>query len=216
MPAFTGGRIPFTGVQTGTNNSQTINVGMNQGLGSAISEQSGLDLAGGQNVLKSQLTPLISPQLSKQLGGSVQKTLKSTGSLNSLIPSSNGGGNGFGGMLGGLGGLTGGGGGFSGGGGGGGNGVSKLWPGGGGSGASNYGGFMHNLGPNGADVVFSIVPANKGPQTTGLNGALSNPTTSTTLPMNNFSGTVPNNAIPGYGTTKEFKTFAALNGGTGR
>jgi hypothetical protein len=88
---------------------------------------------------------------------------------------------------------------------------SRIWPGGGGNGPSNYGGFMHNLGPNGSDVVFSIVPANNGPQTQGLSSAISDPTTPTTLPNNNFTGQVPNTASPAFKDISETK-FGVMTG----
>jgi hypothetical protein len=201
-----------------------VNVGINQALGSNLSQQSGINLAGGQNVLKTQLTPLLSAKSSNQLTKTVQNTIGSVGSLKSILPSSSflgggkqmgGGGFGIGNILGGggsragsgLGGGTGnflsglgGGGGLGGllGGGGAGGGGNKVWPGGGGNGPSDYGGFMHNLGPNGSDVVFSIVPANNGPQTQGLQSAISSPTTATTLPTNNFTNQVPSTASPAF------------------
>jgi hypothetical protein len=203
-----------------------------------LSKQSGINLAGGQNVLKSQLTPLVSAKLSNQLSKTIEKTAGSVGSLNKALPSSSflggggqmgGGGFGIGNILGGGGGSRGGGGGLGGGiggflsglGGGGGGGLlggmggggggNKVWPGGGGSGPSNYGGFMHNLGPSGSDVVFSIVPANNGPQTQGLQSAISNPTTATTLPTNNFTNQVPSTASPAFKDISDTK-FGVMTG----
>jgi hypothetical protein len=237
MANFSGGPIPMAGVpveKAGGNGQGFVNVGLSQNLGSNLSKQSGINLAGGQNVLKTQLTPLISAKLSNQLSKSVEKTAGSVGSLNKALPSSSflgggkqmsGGGFGIGSILGGggssggsgggiggfLSGLGGGGGGGLLGGMGGGGGGNKVWPGGGGSGPSNYGGFMHNLGPNGSDVVFSIVPANNGPQTQGLNSAISNPTTATTLPTNNFTNQVPSTASPAFKDISDTK-FGVMTG----
>jgi hypothetical protein len=238
MADFAGGPIPMAGVpveKAGGNGTGFVNVGVNQSLGSNLSKQSGINLAGGQNVLKSQLTPLISAKLSNQLSKTVEKTAGSVGSLNKALPSSpflggggqmggggfgignvlgGGGFGGGGGLGGGIGGFLsglGGGGGLLGGMGGGGGGGNKVWPGGGGSGPSNYGGFMHNLGPNGSDVVFSIVPANNGPQTQGLQSAISNPTTATTLPTNNFTNQVPSTASPAFKGISDTK-FGVMTG----
>jgi len=212
MATFAGGPIPVTtvpvnspapGVQAGN-----VNIGLSQTLGGSLSQQSGLSLTGGQNVYQSQLTPLVSAGLANQLSQTTQTTFSSVGPLTSLlspIPSfSTGsaftglsnlagvGASALGGLMGGLG-------------------SSKIWPGAGGEGPSNYGGFMHNLGQNGPDVVFSIVPANNGPQSGGLDTAISNPTTATTLPSNSFTGVPPNTAFPGYGEVSSFK-YAAMTG----
>ena len=251
MANFAGGPIPFAGVPgagPGGNGQGFVNVGLSQQLGSNLSQQSGINLAGGQNVLQSQLTPLISAGSSNQLNDSVLNTVGSlggVGSLTSILPSAGflgggglmgGGGFGVGNILGGggfgggellagagagvgslLSGLGGGLGGLLGGGGmgGGGGANNKIWPGGGGNGPSDYGGFMHNLGQNGPDVVFSIVPANNGPQTAGLSSALSSATVDTTLPLKSFTTNVPNSAIPGYSAVSDFKYTASTFSGSG-
>ena len=269
MANFAGGPIPFAGVPVvgpGGNGQGFVNVGLSQQLGSNLSQQSGINLAGGQNVLQSQLTPLISAGNSNQLNDVVQNTIGSLGGaspLTSLLPAASflgggglmgGGGFGIGSILGGGGFGAGsllGGAGFGGGellagaglgggellagagagvgsllaglgsglggllgGLGGGGGGNKIWPGGGGNGPSDYGGFMHNLGPNGSDVVFSIVPANNGPQTAGLNSALSNPVVPTELPLKSYTTNVPNSAVPGYSALSQFKyTASTFTGG---
>jgi hypothetical protein len=210
MATFAGGPIPVTtvpvsspafGVQAGN-----VNVGLSQTLGGSLAQQSGLSLTGGQNVYQSQLTPLVSAGLSNQLSQTTQSTLSSVGPLTSLLspnPAFSTGSS-FTGLsnlagvgVGALGGLVGG------------LGSSKIWPGAGAEGPSNYSGFMHNLGQNGPDVVFSIVPANNGPQAGGLDTAISNPTTATTLPSNNFTGVPPNTAVPSYSEASSFK-YAAM------
>jgi hypothetical protein len=259
MANFAGGPIPFAGVPVagpGGNGQGFVNVGLSQQLGSNLSQQSGINLAGGQNVLQSQLTPLLSAGNSNQLNDVVQNTIGSLGGANpltSLLPAAGflgggglmgGGGFGVGNILGGVGagagqllagagagvgsllagagagvgsllsGLGGGLGGLLGGmGGGGAN--NKIWPGGGGNGPSDYGGFMHNLGQNGPDVVFSIVPANNGPQTAGLSSALSNPTVGTELPLKSYTTNVPNSAIPGFSAVSDFKYTASTFSGSG-
>jgi len=251
MANFAGGPIPFAGVPVagpGGNGQGFVNVGLSQQLGSNLSQQSGINLAGGQNVLQSQLTPLLSAGNSNQLNDVVQNTIGSLGGANtitSLLPAAGflgggglmgGGGFGVGNILGGggfgggdllagagagvgsllsglgggLGGLLGGGGGMGGGGA-----NNKIWPGGGGNGPSDYGGFMHNLGQNGPDVVFSIVPANNGPQTAGLSSALSNPTVGTALPLKSYTTNVPNSAIPGFSAVSDFKYTASTFSGVG-
>jgi hypothetical protein len=99
--------------------------------------------------------------------------------------------------------------------GGGGGANNKIWPGGGGNGPSDYGGFMHNLGQNGPDVVFSIIPANNGPQTAGLDSALSNPVVGTSLPLKSYTTNVPNSAIPGFSAVSDFKYTASTFTGVG-
>ena len=213
MASFTGGPIPLASVPVSEKTSQgtqfsQVNVGLNQFLGNSISKQSGLNLSSGQNFKQSQLTSLISPQSSSQMKGATKNTFGSIGSFSSILPKLPQFSKGFGGS--GLGNLAGG---FLGGGGVGAvsSAASKIWPGGGGSGPSNYGGFMHNLGPNGSDVVFSIVPANNGPQTQGLQTAINNPTTPTTLPTNNFTNQVPSTASPAFKDVSDTK-FGVMTG----
>ena len=234
----------MTGVSVdgaGGNGMGFINVGLSQALGNNLSQQSGVNLAGGQNVLQSQLTPLISAASSGQLNDAVQSTIQSIGPLTSILPAASflgggglmgGGGFGIGNIFGGggfgagellagagagvgslLSGLGSGVGALLGGLGGSGGANNKIWPGGGGNGPSDYGGFMHNLGQNGPDVVFSIVPANNGPQTAGLDTALSNPIVATTLPTNTFTGIPPNIAAPDYKVVSALKFDASTYGG---
>ena len=206
MANFAGGPIPFAGVPVagpGGNGQGFVNVGLPQQLGSNLSQQSGINLSSGVNVLQSQLTPLISAGSSNQLNDTVLNTVGSLGgasSLTSLLPVGAFLGGGIGGLLGG---------------GGAGGGQNKIWPGGGGNGPADYGGFMHNLGPNGSDVVFSIVPANNGPQTAGLDSALSNPTVPTELPLKSYTTNVPNSAIPGFSAVSDFKYEASTFTGSG-
>jgi hypothetical protein len=209
VASFTGGPIPLASVPVSEKTSQgtqfsQVNVGLNQFLGNSISKQSGLNLTSGQNFKQSQLTSLISPQSSNQMKGATKSTFGSIGSFSSILPKLPQFSKGFGGS--GLGNL---GGGLLGGGGGLGGAISsaagKIWPGGGGRGPSNYGGFMHNLGPNGPDVVFSLVPANNGPQTQELQTAMNNPTTATTLPTNNFTNQVPSTASPTFKDVSDTK-----------
>jgi hypothetical protein len=127
--------------KAGGNGAGFVNVGVNQSLGSNLSRQSGINLAGGQNVLKSQLTPLVSAKLSNQLSKTVEKTAGSVGSLNKALPSSSflGGGGQMGGGGFGIGNILGGGGGSRGGGGGLGGGIGGFLSGlGGGGGSSDF------------------------------------------------------------------------------
>lgn len=215
MASFTGGPINMAAVPVSEITSQgtvagLVNVGLNPFLGSSITQQSGIDLTGGTDVIQTQLTPLISNGLSLQMTEVTQNTLGSIGSLASILPLASAFGTGFdvgaiaGGVTEGLVGAVGGafGGLLGGGGGGAGN---KLWPGGGGNGPSDYGGFMHNLGPNGSDVTFSITPANSGPQADGLQTAFNSPTVPTTLPTDAFTGAVPNTAAPSFTELSELK-----------
>ena len=220
MASFTGGPIPMAAVPVSEITSQgtvagLVNVGFNQFLGSSITQQSGIDLSGGTEVIQTQLTPLISNVLSLQMTEVTQNTLGSIGSLASILPLASAFSTGFDvgeivggvteGLIGAVGGALGGAiGGFLGGVGGVGAG-NKLWPGGGGNGPSDYGGFMHNLGPNGSDVTFSITPANSGPQADGLQTAFNTPTVPTTLPTDAFTGAVPNAAAPSFTELSQLK-----------
>jgi hypothetical protein len=248
MATFLGGKIPLTavavsgitagvtaGVQSGNTNAAVnaavssvatslvgyVNVGLSQALGSAVSSQSGLSLTDGKNLLKTQLTSLVSSTLSNQLSGTINKTLGSiggplasiaapvanklaTGAVNYAVGALTGKGSSLKNSIAGA---------FGGGGGGlGGNIINdvstKIWPGAGGEGEADYGGFAHNLGPNGPDVVFSIVPANNGPQTQGTDKAQNTPTVPTTLPKNNFTVVPPSASVPGAAVVKEFKIAA--------
>jgi hypothetical protein len=59
----------------------------------------------------------------------------------------------------------------------------KMFPGGGGEGAADYGGSSYTL----SDVVFSLVPANRGPQQFGLDQATNFPKSLTTLPFKDYT-----------------------------
>jgi hypothetical protein len=161
--AFTGGPIPFIGVSTSdlTTNalSPILNVGLSQVLGGEISAMSGANLFSGLNFLKSQITPLITTNLSQSLNQTVQRSLSSVGPLGPVLSQSAN-------QLASQAGIT-----LTnlvGGFGGGGQGFSKAFPGAGDEPAANYGDSVYTLGTNGPDVVFSIVLANNGAQENGL------------------------------------------------
>ena len=56
---------------------------------------------------------------------------------------------------------------------------------------ANYGGKAFTLGLNGSDVVFSLQPANQGPQAFGLAQGVSFPTSITTLPFDQLTSMPP-------------------------
>ena len=69
---------------------------------------------------------------------------------------------------------------------------NKTFPGAGSEPPADYaGGKSYTLGSTGGDVVFSIQPANQGPQATGLSQSTTFPTTITTLPFNQLSEMPP-------------------------
>jgi len=76
-----------------------------------------------------------------------------------------------------------------------------MFPGGGGEGPSNFAGVSYTL----QDVTFSLQPANKGPQTFGTSSANSVPTTSTTLPANQYTSMPP---LAGSPTANALKSTA--------
>jgi hypothetical protein len=83
-----------------------------------------------------------------------------------------------------------------------------MFPGAGEEGASNYSGVPYTL----QDVTFSLQPANRGPQAFGSSTAVSNPTTPTTLPSNQFTSLPPTAGSP----TANFLKSSAMSGGLSR
>lgn len=220
--AFTGGAIPLIGIPgtaitgaarqavsqnlsssvpyfgnslaqiAGSATEAILNVGISQVLGTEVAGQSGFDLTAGQNFLQSQITPFLTNTLSTGVNTFISNSLSNAGPLapilgnvagqvvsnlaQSLLP-------GLGGAVGGA--L----------GGGGTTGASQRFPGAGAEGEepANYSGKAYTLGTGGPDVKFSIRPANSGPQSFGLDSALSGGfLTSATLPVFDFLGVPPN------------------------
>jgi len=197
--AFEGGAIPLIGVASSavtTNAINTsVNVGLSSVLGESISRDIGLDLTAGQDILKSQISPFLTSTLTQSLNQVVSNSLGGLGPAAPVLSQV------FGqattalglNFLGGLGG---------------GSGVwegvsepTQQWPGAGGDTETpaNYGGSAFSTGSGGPDVVFSIQPANQGPQLTGspLGGSGNSAgggSTPVTLPITNYTTEVPSSA----------------------
>ena len=178
-----------------------INVGVNSLLSQNITQTSGLSLSTGQNFSASSISQSITSALSSQLNANLSQTLQSAGPFGPLIStlgsslvnslSSS--------ILGGIGGGAGEGGfngapgtGFS----------SKTFPGAGDEPEADYGGSSYTLN----DIVFSIQPANQGPQSSGLQEVINDPKAITRLSSKQYAAatTLPNN------TAKTFKTEQLL------
>jgi hypothetical protein len=179
-----------------------INVGVNPLLSQDITQASGLSLSTGQNFSASSISQSITSALSSQLNANLSQTLQSAGpfgplistlgtslvnSLGSSILGGFGGGAGDGGFNGAPG--TG----FS----------SKTFPGAGDEPEADYGGSSYTLN----DIVFSIQPANQGPQSSGLQEAINDPKSITTLSSKQYAAaaTLPNNTATAFKTEQLLK-----------
>ena len=179
-----------------------INVGVNPLLSQNITQASGLSLSTGQNFSASSISQSITSVLSSQLNSNLSQTLQSAGPFGPLIStlgsslvnslSSS--------ILGGIGGGAGGGGfngapgtGFS----------SKTFPGAGDEPEADYGGSSYTLN----DIVFSIQPANQGPQSSGLQEAINDPKAITRLSSKQYAAaaTLPNNTATAFKTEQLLK-----------
>lgn len=189
--AFLGGAIPLIGVPTSpiVNNAinTTLNVGLSTVLGQSVSKEVGLDLTAGNNILKSQVTPFLTASVSQALNQQVSQSLQGAGPLGPVLSQISSQtvtalGQGLLGLIGG-------------GNGGSWNGVSdptQQWPGAGENESEvNYAGRAYTTGTGGPDVVFSIQPANAGPQSFG-SAAFDTPFTSTSLPLTSYTDNLPN------------------------
>lgn len=207
--AFAGGQIPLIGVGLGgltgvngggsgvggggfgrplVNNAinTAVNVGLSTALGDSISQSIGLDLTAGQNILKTQVTPFLTTGVTQALNQTVSNSLGGLGPAAPVVSqifsqATTALGLSF---LGGLFGVQGSW-----------NGVSsptRQWPGAGSEPDANYGSSNFSGGTGGPDVIFSIRPANQGPQLTGSEAFSVSDLSPTTVALNAFTGTPPN------------------------
>ena len=196
----------------GNTSGSPINIALNSALGSGITGPGGLGLASGSNFLAPEITSFVTGAVASGINDTIGTTLASAGNFGSILSTGMGllGGGGLGGLGGGLGGLGGGLGGLAGGLGGLAGGLGGLGGGlgGGPSGFSSKtfpgareepqafysSGQAYTLGSNAVDVLFSLQPANKGPQQFGLNQAINDPLSATTSPFSSFVS--PNISAP--------------------
>jgi len=195
--AFLGGAIPLIGISTAPLVSNavntTLNVGLSSALGEAVSKEVGLDLTAGSNILKTQVTPFLTAEVSQSLNRTVSSTLQNAGPLapalakiSSQVVTSFGQ-NVLGGLFGSSTGSW--------------DGVSdptQQWPGAGGDeSTASYSGRAYTTGTGGPDVVFSIQPANAGPQTFGsLN--IDTSLAFSSMPLTNYTDKLPNFVSKAY------------------
>lgn len=151
-----------------------VNVALNSALGTQVGGPQGLNLTSGANLLASTVTRYVTSQVAAGINQSIQNSLKSAGPFGPALSTL---GTGlvnqaaqgiFGGANPGVGG----------------NATNfKMFPGGGGEAAADYGGSSYTL----TDVVFTLVPANRGPQQFGLEQATNFPKSLTTLPFTSYT-----------------------------
>jgi hypothetical protein len=157
-----------------------VNIALNSVLGTQATGPGGIKLDSGANILASTITPFVTSTVAAGINQSIQKSLQSAGDFgpvlstlatstvnqlfnglgNSLTAASSTGTN-YG---------------------------NKTFPGAGSEPPADYsGGNAYTLGSNGGDVVFSIQPANQGPQASGSSETANSPTSSTTVASNQFT-----------------------------
>jgi hypothetical protein len=157
-----------------------VNIAMSPALGGQITGSGGRGASSGLNLLATSVTPYVNSAISAGINQAIGNSLRNAGPFagvlsgvatgfvsqvaNNLLGGAfNAAGSGFGSSY-------------------------KTFPGGSDSDPkADYGDRAYTLGPDGRDVVFSLQPANQGPQAFGLSQATSLPTSSTKLSFNQLS-----------------------------
>lgn len=148
-----------------------VNIALNSALGTQVVGPQGIPLTSGANFLASTITPFVSSTIAAGINQNLQQSLLRAGPFGPVLSSLGTGlvDQAFGGLAGTLGAAS--------------TNVEnyKMFPGGGGQGEApaDYGGSSYTL----TDVVFSLQPANQGPQAFGDATAIFNAKTKTTLPF---------------------------------
>ncbi len=159
--------------------ASAVNVAINSALGTQVSGPGGFPINTGGNFLASTVTPFVTGAVSAGINQNIQQTLQSAGPFGSVL---SGVATGLATQA--LGALTGG---IANLGGVGSQGTNyKMFPGGGGEPPSDYGGVAYTLN----DVVFSLQPANQGPQAFGDISYADWSPMETTLPWGTLNGDV--------------------------
>lgn len=172
-----------------------INVALNSVLGTNVVGPQGLSLDSGANLLASTITPYVTSSVAAGINQSINNSLKSAGPFGPIL--SNLGtslvNQAFGGVTDAIFGST--------------DTATnyKMFPGGGGEPPADYGGSSYTL----TDVVFSLQPANQGPQAFGDAQAYSLPKTLTTLPFGEVTS-MP--LLAGSATANTLKQSAMVGG----
>ncbi len=180
-----------------------VNIALNSALGTRVTGPNGINLDSGSNLLASQITPFITSQVAAGINQNIQKTLQSAGAFGPVLSTASGElvNQFFGGLTNNLAANTAAAGAVDGWG-------QKTFPGAGDEPPADYGGGnAYTLGSNGSDVVFSLQPANQGPQNFGLNQSINDPASQTFVPYDHFT----NPAFKLPNTTADALKFAAMD-----
>ena len=171
-----------------------VNVALNSAFGTNVPRPQGLKLDSGANILASTITPYVTGAVAGGINQQIQQSLKNAGPFGPLLSN-------FGtqavnqiansltnAITGAAGAAT----------------NYKMFPGGGGEPPADYGGSSYTL----TDVVFSLQPANQGPQAFGDFQTISLPKTLTTVGIEQYTSAPP---IPNK-TANVLKESAMVNG----
>jgi hypothetical protein len=181
-----------------------INIALNSALGTDVVGPQGLSLTSGANILASTITPYVTGALAAGINQNINNSLKSAGPFGpilsnlgtSLVNQAFGGiANAItGGTTSGLGNAT----------------NYKMFPGGNGEGEApaDYGGSSYTL----DDVVFSLQPANQGPQAFGESQAANEPKTPTTTTAREVAGNAGNMSTGAESASNAVKFDAMATG----
>lgn len=190
--------------------SNVINIGISSALSSQIQGTSGLNLTNGSNFLASTITPLVTSTLAAGINQTIGQTLQAAGPFQPLLSqiSANLVNRGIAGINNLLAGGTGGeAAGISG---------TKAFPGAGNEPNAEYAsGGTYTLGTNGRDVVFSIRPANEGPQSEGVELSQTGIFAPTTMAINEIAN-IGYSSIGANPVVNTIKQGEMLNGLTTR
>lgn len=155
-----------------------VNIALNSVFSTSVPGPSGFNLNSGANILASTVTPFVTGAIAGGINQQIQSSLANAGPFGSALSTLGTGlvNQAFGGIANSIfGAATPGAGGAN----------VKMFPGGGGEPDADYGGVAYTL----TDVVFSIQPANQGPQASGDYSAAFDPSFGTKLPFGDLIGT---------------------------
>jgi len=175
-----------------------VNVALNSVFSTSVPGPSGFNLNSGANVLASTITPFVTGAVAGGINQQIQKSLANAGPFGSALSTLGTGlvNQAFGGIANSIfGAATPGAGGAN----------VKMFPGGGDEPPADYGGSAYTL----TDVVFSLKPANIGPQSEGDAQGLTLPKSITTQPFDQLSK-MP--LISGNQTANVLKQSAMVGG----
>lgn len=192
----------------GGQSQDIVNIGVNAAVGTAVNIATGLNLFKATGLPASAITSLVPSLLSGNINNILSSTISSAGGFANLLQNNFIGGS-IGGALSNLGGFLGGtqaqtgekwG--------------KKEFPGAGteGEAPANYNNNNYTLGTGGADVVFTLTRANRGPQEDAAAAASNTPTVKNTLSTNQFTSKVPNQASKAFSPAVLAKQKSMLGG----